>query len=197
MNKNVKTLAFALAMCGIIYTAVHALTIQSFNGLGANSATTEWSLDDSGNVSQNGDLNFYRTSATSAFSPSSTSGNSGGITFPAYLGGSTAAVEGSTLIIAPPISSTQVTVQVANASASTKVVGVAAAAASVGSIVQVYTHGWVLALTTGTVVAGDVLVSTTTAGYLFANNSASANQQVGIAISTGTAAGGLALIQLK
>jgi len=197
MNKNVKTLAFALAMCGIIYTAVHALTIQSFNGIGSNSTTTEWSLDDSGNVSQNGDLNFYRTTPTTSFSPSNTSGNSAGITFPAYLGGSTAAVEGSALIVAAPLNSTQVQVQVANASASTKVIGVAAAAASVGSVVQVYTHGWVLALTTGTVSPGDILVSTTTAGYLFANNSASANQQVGIALSTGTAAGGLAVIQLK
>ena len=115
---------------------------------------------------------------------------SGSVSYPA--------VQGSVLV-ATTTQNNLITVLVSsNTTGATTVIGVAVAAASTGTIVNLYSNGFVLALTTGPVNPGDVLVSTAAiAGYLMANNSAAANAQVGIALQTGNSAGGLTRIKLK
>jgi hypothetical protein len=79
-------------------------------------------------------------------------------------------------------------------------VGIAANAVSSGSIVNVYTSGFVQALTTGTVNAGDLeTTSSLSAGYLASNNTFtfSTYTVVGIAMTAGNSNGGLTLIRLK
>lgn len=79
--------------------------------------------------------------------------------------------------------------------------GIAVAAASTGSVVNVFDTGWVNALTTGTVNAGDQLVtSSLTQGYLqswtLAQVSGSTST-VAIALTAGIAAGGLTKVKLR
>lgn len=141
--------------------------------------------------------NTSRGSTTVAPSTATTSGNSIGDLMYAYLSGPTAAVEGSVLIATTAVAGQGISVAVAPAVANqTSVVGVAAAAASTGSVVGVYGYGWVLARTTGTVVAGDYLVTSSNAiGYLGTSVIGSTGT-VGIAFAGGVSAGGLTRIKL-
>jgi hypothetical protein len=146
-------------------------------------------------------------SLTTAVSTTTTSGTSQGTIFTAYLkdGGATvgtiAAVEGSVLCstTASTNAGDYVTVVVCPATLDfTGWVGIAAAAASTGSVVNVYDSGWVLARTTGTVVAGDVLVTTgSVAGYLWRDTTPTTGADVGVAMGPGNAAGGLTRIRLR
>jgi hypothetical protein len=78
----------------------------------------------------------------------------------------------------------------AQATGSTAVIGIADAAAASGTVVNVDFSGLAVALTTGAVTVGDLLVSTTGAtgsissGYLATNNSASAGAIVATALQT-------------
>jgi hypothetical protein len=131
-------------------------------------------------------------------STANTSGFSAGQLYYAYLGGTVNALEGSALVATTPVAGQGVTVAVAAATANlTTVVGVASAAVSTGSVVGVYSYGWALALTTGTVNAGDVLTtSSASAGYLAANVVTSTGA-VGVALASGNSAGGRIRIRLK
>lgn len=139
---------------------------------------------------------FYG-SGTSAQSTAVTSGLSYGDRFTATLGGSVAASEGSNLCAMAPTGST-ILVQVCGATDNlVSWVGVAAASASVGSTVSVYSNGYVLAFTSGTVVAGNgLMTSGLSAGYLMATT-VSSNNIVGVALTTGTAGGGLTRIAIR
>lgn len=138
-------------------------------------------------------------------STATTSGNSTGRSIKAYLAGATPAVEGSLLVATTPVAGTGpivtegISVIVSPATIDlTNWVGIAKAATSTGSIVDVYYSGFVLARTTGTVVAGDTLVSTgTVAGYLGADATPTTGADVGVAMTAGNAAGGLTKIRLK
>jgi len=145
--------------------------------------------------------------ATVAASTTTTSGNSQGSYYTAYLKdggagvGTIAAVEGSlicstnastnagnfvTVAVCPPILD------------QTAWIGVAVTAASTGSVVNVYSSGWVLALTTGTVNAGDVLVTSgTVQGYLGSDTTPTTGADVGVAMGPGNANGGLTRIRLR
>lgn len=137
-------------------------------------------------------------SPVTAVSSTTSSGSSQGMFFTAYLGGSTAALEGSVLIATTQVSGQGLTVVVAPAvSNQTNWVGVALAAVSTGSVVNIFDEGWALALTTGTVNPGDMLkTSSLSAGYLDATTT-STHSIVGIALGAGTAAGATTKVRLR
>lgn len=77
-------------------------------------------------------------------------------------------------------------------------VGISEGAVAVGSVGYVTVGGYALALTSGTVNRGDVLVSTVGAsGYLGADTTPTTGADVGVALSSGNAAGGLTIIRLR
>ena len=162
------------------------------------SFTGNFTVSGNETISAGSDLVFG--SASTAVSTTTTSGSSQGSIFTAYLGGSTAASEGSVLIATTTNSNNSVTVVVAPATNFlSSVVGIAAAAASTGSVVNVYDTGWVLALTTGTVNPGDTLTtSSLSAGYLATFSGVnSTNTVVGIALGPGASGGGTTKIKIK
>lgn len=126
---------------------------------------------------------------------------SNGSYFTALLVGSTDCVEGSLLVGANATLGTSQGVSVTisdNVADLTSWIGVAVAAASTGSVVNVYNSGWVLARTTGTVTEGQTLVSSADAeGHLAADITPTTGADVGVALEDGTAAGGLTLIRLR
>lgn len=128
-------------------------------------------------------------------STATTAGNSLGQVVPAYLAGSTSAFEGSVLIATNPTPGYGFSVIVASGTDLHSVVGVAKASASTGSLVDVYYSGFVLARTTGTVVPGTLLGTTSAPGYLKVIVSSTA--AVGVSMATGNTAGGLTKIKLK
>lgn len=132
-------------------------------------------------------------------STATTSGTSEGRSRPAYLTGTTAALEGSVLIATTPVAGHDFSVIVARAVADqTGWVGVAKAAKSTGSIVDVYYSGFVLARTTGTVNPGDTLVtSSATAGYLASDTTPTTGADMAVALSAGTSTGGLTKVRLR
>jgi hypothetical protein len=81
----------------------------------------------------------------------------------------------------------------------TNVIGIADAAGATGTVIPVGIYGLDLALTTGTITVGDLLVTTTAAaGYLTTNNSAAAGAIVGVAVNNGAiATPGLMRVLLK
>ena len=156
-----------------------------------------------GNLSSSGGQESMGTVGT-VLSSLNTSGFSAGQLYYAYLGCTTNAVEGSALIVTGTVSN-QVTVCVASTTAGlTSFAGLASAAVSTGSVVGVYSGGsWALALTTGTVVAGDQLaVSSLSAGYLYApasgtNSLLSSTATVAVALTAGTSSGARTRVRLK
>lgn len=150
---------------------------------------------------------FIRGSLTTAVSTTNTSGSGLGTIFTAYLKdggagvGTIAAVEGSVLCstTASALAGNNVTVVVCPATGDfTAWIGIAAAAASTGSVVNVYDSGWVLALTTGPVTAGDVLITTTGAqGYLGFDNTPTTGADVAVALGPGPVGGGLTRVRLR
>lgn len=136
-------------------------------------------------------------------STANSSGNSQGTIRYVYLKGTQAAVEGSLLVSTTPASTNNgATVAVCNTGADhTDWVGIAAVAASTGSIVGMYTDGFVLALTTGAITTGATLVNATNAGgrgHLKADITPTTGADVGVAMSAKTAtASQLILIKLR
>lgn len=77
-------------------------------------------------------------------------------------------------------------------------IGVSEGAVAVGAIGNISVGGYALALTTGTVSRGDTLVSTTSAaGYLTGDSTPTSGADVAVALSSGTAAGGLTIVRLR
>lgn len=156
-----------------------------------------------GNTSMSGGQNSMGTVGT-ALSSLNTSGLSSGDLYYAYLAGTVNAVEGSVLVATTSVSN-QISVIVAPATVGlTSVAGVASSAVSTGSVVGVYSSGgWAEALTTGTVVAGDQLAtSSLSAGYLYApqsgtNSLLASTQTVAVALTAGTAAGGRTRVRIR
>lgn len=161
-----------------------------------------------GNVYLDGNLlinddDIIMGSTSTVVSTATTAGTGQGTYVTAYLVPGdleTAASEGSLLIATTPASGYGLSVGVSTGSFAQKWLGVAASAASTGTVVNMYTSGVVFALTTGTVNVGDLLVSTDGAvGYLSANNDTTNgdNRVVGVALSAGTTTGGRTKILLR
>lgn len=181
-----------------IYELLSDGSLQLAGELSAVDASISDDLSVAGTLTISGD-DLQWGSATVAGSTATTSGTSQGDLRTAYLSGDTAAVEGSLLIATTAVAGQGVSVAVSLASNDqTNWVGTAAAATSTGSVVNYYSDGWVLARTTGTVVAGDVLVSSAGArGYLGVDVTPTTGADVGVALGGGVAAGGLVKIQLR
>lgn len=131
---------------------------------------------------------IVRGSATSEASTATVSGGSIGDLQTVYLSGDTAAVEGSLIIATTTVGGEGVSGAVSLASTDqTNWIGFAAAAASTGSVVQVYMAGsFAFGLTTGTVAPGDVVVSSVaqagTRGYLGVDNTPTTGADVGVVV---------------
>lgn len=132
-------------------------------------------------------------------STTTTSGNSYGTLVYAYLGGSSDALEGSVLAATSTVvSGSGITVCVQPATQDlTSAIGIAAAAASTGSVVGMYINGYVLARTTGTVAVGNTLVPSNAAiGYLAADTTPTTGADMAVALSAGVTTGGLTRVLL-
>jgi hypothetical protein len=148
-------------------------------------------------LSQLATPNAFGTKGT-AVSTTTTAGSELGTTYQAFLASGTvsvAALEGSVLCSTTTQQNLQVTVIVCTALKDlSSVVGIASVATSTGSVVTVYSNGWVLGLTTGTVNPGDSLAtSSLSAGYLESRSTGT----IGVALAAGNANGGLTRIKLK
>lgn len=76
--------------------------------------------------------------------------------------------------------------------------GISEGAVAVNAVGSITVGGYALALTTGTVNRGNTLVSTSsTAGYLTGNATPTTGADVGVALSSGNAAGGLTIIRVR
>lgn len=146
-----------------------------------------------------GDINFG--SITVAQSTTNTTGAGIGNVYSAFLasGTSIAAGEGSVICATTSQQGNLITANVCPAVFNTTTwVGIADGAASTGTVVNILSAGaWALALTTGTVNPGDMLiVSAKSQGFLEATT-LSTNSVVGIALGSGPSAGGLTRIRLR
>ena len=98
---------------------------------------------------------------------------------------STAIIQGMAIIATTVYQSGVVNGVMSATSGQQSVLGIADTTASSGTVVNVDYSGLALALTSGTVTVGDLLVSTVTwPGYLVTNNSASAGATVATALKT-------------
>lgn len=162
------------------------------------SGTEIYDLQSDGTQGIAGDVRLGKDGT--AETTSTSSGNSQGIMIPVKIhADSSAVLEGSVLVANPPTSSGGDVVVSLGAATNdlTTIVGIAAEAGSAGDVIDMYISGFVLARTTGTVVAGNTLVSTTaSAGYLAADATPTTGADVAVALSTGTAAGGLTKVLL-
>lgn len=185
-----------------VYDESITITGTSASSVGG-SFTTGGALSVGGNYYTTAGADTYYGVSTVGISTAITSGNSQGSIHYVYLKGTQAAVEGSLLVSTTPASTNNgVTVAVSNIGADvTSWIGIASAAASTGSIVGMYTDGFVLALTTGAVTAGATLVNATNAGgrgHLKADTTPTTGADVGVAMSAKTAtASSLILIKLR
>jgi hypothetical protein len=211
MRKQGYILLFLLGLTVSLYAAV-ASNKTDFEDFctGKNNTNCVWQIDTNGNITANsGLLQGTMTAVTSVIgtpgvpiSTTAVAGTDTGVSFPAVLEGQIAAQEGSILSVVGS-SSTQINVQVTLGTANlSNVVGVAASAAGLGSIVNVYTSGFVNALTTGTINAGDLLVTSGpwAGGTVLAawnTPGASSVTIVGVALSSQPATGNLTKIRLR
>lgn len=190
-----KTFVFGLLAGFLLVGWLQAESIQRFE---YPSGTEIYDLQSDGSIGIAGSIRQGLDGT--AETVSTTSGNSQGVKVPVTLHADSAAVlEGSVLVAYFP-SSASGSVEVGLGGATndlTTVVGIAAEAGSAGDVIDMYVSGFVLARTTGTVVAGNTLVSTTAAaGYLAADATPTTGADVAVALSTGTAAGGLTKVLL-
>lgn len=177
-------------------------------------AVQKFRVTSAGNVSIAGTLTTTGTSTASDYNTAgdirlgvsgtaepiaATSGNSQGIKIPVIIDDASAAVlEGSVLVVMAPTADGKTRVTLGGASNDlTTVGGIAASAGAAGATIDMYISGFVVALTTGTVNPGNTLVTTTNAaGYLTGDSTPTTGADVGVALSTGTASGGLTRILL-
>lgn len=214
MNHRMKKIALAWGLlAGLLMTAgmVHAVYNDDQSSGYTNVRTGNVKITDVGVYDSNGTVRYIPGSPDQfpsgkidmgttgvVLSTANTSGFSAGHLYFAFLGGSTAALEGSALVVTTPVAGQGVTVAVAAATNGlSTVVGYSSVAASTGSIVGVYSDGWAMALTTGTVAVGDNLqTSSLSAGFLSSIGTISTGT-IGVALQAGNAAGGRVRIKIK
>lgn len=192
MKKLLKWMG-ALALIIGVYAIVHAATLGTVERFTSN-GTQIWVLKSDGSSAQTGSQKFGSDSVTPAL-PTAANGDKFGIKVPVYNVGASATAQGTLLCssntgtgyVAACVSSDQKTV-----------FGTADDVIASGGYGYASVAGYALVLTTGTVAIGDVIVSTVaSSGYGAANNSPTSGTDLGIAMSAGTAAGGLTLIRLR
>jgi hypothetical protein len=222
--KNIFKTIGAISLLMAIFTTVHASNTCQRTDLfchptgPSQSQTTPFRVDASGNMTTAGSITTSGATSVTGISTqlsnislgvtgtgvsnASTAANTA-LSVPVMV--STAIVQGMA-IIATTLNGTSPTLVngvMPAATGSTAVIGIADAAASSGSVVNVDYSGVVVALTTGAVTVGDLLVSTAslstlTYGYLATNNSAAAGAIVGTALATQPASySGLTRVLLK
>jgi len=148
-------------------------------------------------VIYNGDMKMSGAATT----PSTTAGTYPGFMVRINNGSGAAMAQGSVVISSVGATGTGTTSAILS---TTTVLGVAEGViAADGGTGYMTIAGWALVLTTGTVQVGDILVSTDgsngggAAGYAGVDNTPTDGATIGIAMSAGTAAGGLTLALIR
>lgn len=123
------------------------------------------------------------------------------LTIPMVLAGPSAALPGSVLVATPTapgssVISCAVSTGIIDAN---NLIGVSNGSFAVGSTIPVVVNGMILALTTGTVVPGTVLVSSnsTCYGCLGANVNSVYGADFAVAMTSGPSVGGLTLVKIR
>jgi hypothetical protein len=121
-----------------------------------------------------------------------------GVYIPVYIStAGTALVRGDTVITTTAFASQGVAGTISNTGGATNLLGVVSNSCSTGTVCNVMIDGVALALTTGTVNVGDLLVTTTAANGYLATNNAATNSVMGRALASGNSAGGLTKIAVE
>lgn len=142
----------------------------------------------------NGDINLGGIGTT----PTSSAANYGAITIQLKNDDSSSWAIGSLIAVDDDCAGCG---KLTTANDQTDWVGFAQEVVAAGSVGKVVISGYALALTTGTVNRGDVLVSTATTpsspGYTAADTTPTTGADVAVAIASGTAAGGTTLVKVR
>lgn len=155
-------------------------------------------LETDGTITQTGALQFGNNEDNVTTLPTTTTADSFGVKVPAKNTMTATTVRGQVAIVNTTSTVVGAAV-VASVASTTTWIGIWDGAYTANTIGWVTVSGYAAALTTGTVVSGDVLVTTNTSvGYLGVapSTSAASASIVGHALTAGTAAGGLTVIRL-
>jgi len=198
--KRFKTLFLSLAGLALVSTFVWAAqtSIVSYKGEGALRAVDVYELDRAGDVNiYQGDIQLGQNGLT----PSTTADTYPGMTVPVYNAYGASIPVGSVMIASTTSNILSGYGSIAAAASTTTVIGIAYETIASGAVGDMKISGYALVLTTGPVYPGDVLVSTNplsgAVGYAGADASPTTGSDIGVAMSAGTAAGGLTLIRLR
>jgi hypothetical protein len=176
---------------------------------GSNNSNCVFQIDASGNVTGNNltAQGYVNTLGNIVSGPvgvsqsTATSTSNTAQTFAVFISSlsSLAPLKGMVIVSTTPIAGQGISGVTGSATNTlTTFIGVADVASATNTVVNVDYGGIAVALTTGTVNPGDLLVTTNTAaGYLGTNNSASAGQIVARALSSGISSGGLTRVLLR
>lgn len=219
LRENLLALFFALFACINNTPHVEAANsdIVSFQGGGVLNNVDVFRIEQNGvvdvstithqaNIYVNSPYDVYFGSSTIAVTTTTTAGISQGNVYTVQIASGPSSInvtEGMVLCATTTATGGYVGVISCQATLSLNTpVGVALGAASSGTVVNMYTSGLILALTTGTVNPGDSLVtSTISQGYLQQLSTqvtgVSTQTVVGVALGIGTSSGGLTRIKLK
>jgi hypothetical protein len=202
MKKKVLLSLVLVGIGSLIYGASNIFTdFLSISGNGSLRNTSIFWIDANRDVSvYDGDVILGGSGST----PSTTAGTYPGVQVPFYNASATTLVQGNVIIA----SATNATAgagygSIAAVLSTTNVVGICAGTVASGAVGWMTVSGYALVLTTGTVNMGNVLVSTAgtvgtgAAGYAGAIVAPTSGTDIGIAMSQGTAAGGLTLVRLR
>ena len=192
-------LGFMICTEGNVYAA--KINYQTWNGNGPRSGTAEMRLEGD-TLGARSELQLTGDIARSTWTVAHSTSESTGTWFPCELAGSTAAVQGHLMVSTASIGNADgcrvVVSDCVTGLDQTGWVGIAVSSASLGTVVKIYTSGFVLALTTSTVNPGDTLVSDVdNDGYLKADTTPTTGADVGVALESSSGAGGLTLIRLR
>ena len=184
--KNIWKLFGALSLLGAVtYWAQAAQTCQRtdylcFESGPSQNLSTPFRVDSGGNLTANG--NILNGPAGIGLANTLTQPNES-LQVPVLV--STPVLQGMAIVATTQLVPGFVNGVLSTTSGATSVLGIADVGASSGAVVNIDYSGISLALTSGTITVGDLLVSTVTwPGYLVTNNSAAAGAIVATALST-------------
>lgn len=196
---------FKLAIAGLLFASAIGMGLKAYSTV-SNDFTDFWTIKGIGTlintaivwIDNSRDLNLYDGDivlGAKGNQPSTTAGEYPGYKVQIKNCGTAAWVQGTVVVAdtdAAGCGQTSVT------SSALSWLGISEGAVAVGAVGSITVGGYALALTSSTVNRGDVLVtSVTTSGYLWANAAPTSGADVGVAISSGVAAGGLTIIRLR
>jgi hypothetical protein len=182
--KKFREIVLAFSFMAGACLAVHAAGVTDLEDLctGPNESNCPWKVSSSGGLTMGSNiLQGGPTVVTSGISSLNTAANTS-IAVPVLV--STAVSQGMVIVATTTNQTGLVNGVISYASGQTTNLGIADTAASSGTVVNVDYAGVSLGLTTGTIVVGDLLVSTITwPGYLVTNNSAAAGAIIATALT--------------